>query len=112
MKTFGANRQHGRIGAYREGCRCEPCKFAGKESNRNRKRREAAQPKISVQPMKDGLPANFMHEHRAGIPRWETEGIPMFMADRICVKYGHHPWNIFGDEWYKDLWEKEETDAV
>jgi hypothetical protein len=112
MKTFSPNRQHGRIGAYREGCRCEPCKTVGKESNAKRKRRSTGQPTINVQPMKDNLPKVFLHDHRGPLVEWEKTGIPIFFADRICIKYGHHPWNIFGDEWYRDLWEQGETNAI
>lgn len=98
---------HGTLTGYtNKGCRCADCKAAGKQWRENR-RPKRVQRRLPVEPiiamLDDSNRRDFMH----GLKRFVDVGIPIFSADHWCCKLGYHPWMVYGDVWFEDIWEKE-----
>lgn len=100
---------HGLIATYASGCRCEPCRDALKRKNARRKR---AHPTLPTSFLVTHLPKDFTSRYKKSLATWEDKGIPVFTADTICVEYGLHPWTVFGDLWYQDVWNDMEKETV
>lgn len=96
-------RTHGTVSCYRNGgCRCDECRMAVRDIKRLQ-----AQPTLSVQPMIDKLPIDFRIRFRDSLINWQKNGIRLYRADKICIQYGYHPYEVYGDTWYEDIWNKE-----
>jgi hypothetical protein len=39
--------------------------------------------------------------------RYGERGVTIGFADRFCIGIGKHPWEVYGDLWFQDLWDKE-----
>jgi hypothetical protein len=52
------------------------------------------------------MPEDFFSTHKRAIEVWKEKGLSIFEADRICTKYGVHPFAVYGTYWYSDMWEK------
>ena len=37
------------------------------------------------------------------IAMWKQKGICVYWADFYCVKFGHHPYEVFGSAFYQDI---------
>jgi len=59
--------------------------------------------------MLDKLPVDFKIRFRDSMPRWIKCGIRLYRADKICIQYGYHPYEVYGDTWYEDIWNKEKN---
>lgn len=42
--------------------------------------------------------------------RFRSEGVPYLTGDKLAVAAGLHPWHVWGDLWWADLWVGEEYD--
>jgi hypothetical protein len=91
---------------YKLKCRCQECtdgiKKAIKDNNEKRKSRKAA--RLSILPLLEFLPKEFSFDYRRSISKWEQRGLTVYEADRICTKYGFHPFLVYGNAWYDDMW--------
>ncbi len=36
--------------------------------------------------------------------RFRSEGVPYLTGDKLAVAAGLHPWHVWGDLWWSDLW--------
>ena len=107
-KPKGRELPHG-VSRYRRlGCRCELCRAALRDAKR--KRRQANL--MPVQPLIDKFGDEFCRKHRDALKTWTVEGISLYVADRICCERGHHPYEIYGDEWFEKEWRKDEVETV
>ena len=109
-----ANRtlNHGTITGYTTfGCRCDACANAGREwrHQRNLKRRKARPPMLPVEPLFGLLDDSNRRETMKFLRRYINHGIPIYRADFWCCKFGVHPYMVYGDLYFKDLWEGEEA---
>ena len=96
--------KHGTTNTYdKYKCRCEPCKNAVSQRNFKRKRNMR---RLSIEPLIASLPPEFVESYRRGIETWRVSGLTVFEADRICTKYGIHPFTVYGTSWHSDLWTK------
>lgn len=50
----------------------------------------------------------FKSRHQVIFDKSRTQGLTIYQADRLCCEAGLHPWLVYGDLWFKDLWEKDE----
>lgn len=104
---------HGTITGYTtHGCRCEPCAEAGARWREKRKARYAAKPKppmLPVEPILAILDDYNRREITLVLKRSMARGISVYRADRICCKLGVHPWMVYGDLYFQDLWKQEEA---
>ena len=57
--------------------------------------------------MLEKLPHGFAKRYRGSMGNWKKNGIKLYTADAICVTYGYHPYEIYGDAWYEDIWKKD-----
>lgn len=62
--------------------------------------------RFPVEPLFDHMPAIFFERHARAIIAWEKKGLTPFEADRICTRYGIHPFAVYGTYWYSDMWTK------
>lgn len=94
--------KHG-FGKYKKDrCRCDVCVGANKmyQEKRRMKRREG---KIDATPLIDLL-YDKMETHSSLGKRfriWRLTGVDVYTADKICCELGYHPYEVFGDSWWK-----------
>lgn len=96
--------EHGLYAYGALGCRCEVCKKAMRRKNAARPSRKSTY--ITVQPLLDKFGDKFAKQHELSMPKWLEKGISHRAIDTICVKYGYHPYEIYGDLWFEDIWEQ------
>jgi hypothetical protein len=109
-------RPHGTRSRYAYGCRCIECRAAkaGYDRARYVRRREAAtevnwgivEPgRLSAKPLdiivrsREGYASAVLGVSGATWLEWKRIGIPWERADRVACKLGHHPIELFGDDW-------------
>jgi hypothetical protein len=97
--------EHGTRVAYdRYGCRCDLCREVIRKHNAGRDRKLS---RLPVENMLQKLSStDFPQRYSAGIKSWTIKGIDVFKADRICCEYGFHPYEIWGDDWFIDSWNR------
>lgn len=87
------------------GCRCEPCTKANTDAIRRRKQaKRARQLRLPVEPLLEHMPEEFFENHKRAIVAWGKKGLTVFEADKICTRYGIHPFYVYGTRWHSDLW--------
>lgn len=95
---------HGITGYQRYKCRCETCVTAARIS------RDRYRPRSSVFGVRlDGarfirrleLDGRFYERNMA--QRALKDGFSVYAADRWAVKYGYHPYEIWGDDFYQGV---------
>lgn len=91
---------------YQLGCRCEACVSAAAVV---RERHRASKVKLPVEPLLKLLSPQEVRSCQATLERYKQSGMTPYQADRICCKFGWHPWLVFGDLWFADLWLKMEV---
>jgi hypothetical protein len=89
------------INGYKNGCRCAECTYANKLRNRARREKQLRFP---VEPLIEHLPPEFASNHKDAIKAWATKGLTVFEVDRMCTKYGVHPYSVYGTYWHSDMW--------
>lgn len=96
--------EHGTVYASkRTGCQCESCKGALNKRNERRKPRRV---KLPVAPLISSLPEEAVARHKRAITAWiNAGGVPVYEADRMCIKYGIHPVSVYGTAWHGDMWD-------
>jgi hypothetical protein len=98
---------HGTINGYtRHACRCEHCAEAGRlwREKRKARARASAPPRLSVEPIYALLDDSNRREISNKLKRYKVKGIPIYNADFWCCKLGVHPWMVYGDAYFQDLW--------
>jgi len=93
--------EHGKASSYKSGCRCDECKNANRLKISERREKKL---KFPVQPLIDSLPEEFLLQHKKSIEAWRSKGLTIFEVDRMCTKYGIHPYTVYGAYWYSDMW--------
>lgn len=93
--------------AYVSGCRCDKCKATIKARNLKRGGRKRV-PKVPFDPIIEAMSLEMRGIHSNTVRANAGKEISIFMADRWCVKLGYHPWTIYGDLWFRDIWESNE----
>jgi hypothetical protein len=71
------------------------------------------QPRLSFEPLRHWLMQRLGHdafnrldvERKFGVPaqttlNWERQGVPLFNADRLLIRLGAHPSEVWGDEYW------------
>lgn len=102
--------------AYKRGtCRCDNCRAAYLERRKVwRKNYEARHFSVrngSSKLMLDVAPlVNYLTRtgeleqlNRVSLRRWLRDGISVYTADVMCIRFGVHPALVFGDVFYSDL---------
>ena len=102
--------KHGTITGYTNGgCRCVECAAMGAAWRAKRREREKKPPvpRLPVEPL---LPYFADHESRKVrhyLYRYQATGVTVFKVDELCCRLGLHPWMIYGDTFFQDVWEGE-----
>lgn len=99
--------EHGLFMYRNRGCRCNICKNAMRRVNGKRVR---INKQITVQPLIDKFGEPFVKRFEGSVPKWLAEGISHRAIDRICVGYGYHPYEVYGDLWFEDIWKQMEKE--
>lgn len=100
---------HGTITGYtRHACRCEHCAQAGRDWREKRKARRNAIPRLPVEMIYPHVKGADRRRQMAALQRYAKQGIPIYKADIWCCRLGLHPWFVFGDLYFQDLWEAEQ----
>jgi len=99
------NLRHGRLNTYkRDGCRCDICKEVGSKYNATRYR---PQFRLPIAPILECLDSSQNTKRVRLEQRYGERGVTIGFADRFCIGIGKHPWEVYGDLWFQDLWDKE-----
>lgn len=97
--------KHNRNTYLKYKCRCDICVADNSRYKRERKIALGGDSTIRLDAtpllmrlIKDGsLERVSRHVRR----RWIEKGIPIYRADEYCIKFGYHPANIFGMDFYQ-----------
>jgi len=92
--------------SYLRGCRCEACVAAAAVV---RERHRASKVKLPVEPLLKLLSPLEIQSCKGTLERYKEVGMTPYQADRMCCRFGWHPWLVFGDLWFADLWLKMEV---
>jgi hypothetical protein len=65
------------------------------------------QPRLPVEPIFNLLDSTNRRAIGDKLRRYRATGIPIYRADYWCCKLGLHPWLVYGDAYFQDLWEGE-----
>ncbi len=99
------NLRHGKLNTYkRDGCRCDLCKEVGSKYNATRYR---PQFRLPIAPILECLDSSQNTKRVRLEQRYGERGVTIGFADRFCISMGKHPWEVYGDLWFQDLWDKE-----
>lgn len=93
---------HGITGYQKYACRCETCVDAAKQVRaRHRPYSDNSKLRLSGQTFIDRLVKDERYYDRNMALRIIKEGLSVYAADRWAVKYGYHPYEIWGDAFYE-----------
>jgi hypothetical protein len=96
--------RHGTLTGYTTfKCKCDLCAAAGAQWRA--KRRKPKQPRLPVEPLYGLLHDGNRREMSHIFSRYLKNGIPLFRADYWCCRLGVHPYMVYGDAIWVDLWE-------
>jgi hypothetical protein len=99
------NLRHGKLNTYkRDGCRCDLCKEVGSKYNATRYR---PRPRLPLAPILACLDESKKTNKARLEKTYGETGVTIGWADRFCISMGKHPWEVYGDLWFQDLWDKE-----
>lgn len=99
---------HGTITGYTKyACRCVECAAAGaawrvKRRERNRK---PPVPRLPIEPLLPYFADRETRKIRHYMYRNREVGLTVFKVDELCCRLGLHPWMIYGDAFFQDVWE-------
>lgn len=101
---------HGIRGYTHNKCRCEVCDAAGAVWKAKRRKVKLPTRYLPVEPL-----LRFVdEEHRRAfghvVKRCRDKGMSVYLADKWCVKLGVHPWVVYGDAFFADIWEMDNAD--
>lgn len=96
---------HGIEAGYRKGCRCEPCQQGHRDYQY---RQYHAKPRLPFDPIVAFMSPEVRVARSKLIKAQTGKTISIFQADRLCCSLGFHPWQVYGDLYFQDLWEKNE----
>ncbi len=101
---------HGTITGYTTfKCKCELCAAAGAAWRAKRRKHHLPMRYLPIEPL---LPYVDDHHHRAFsevVRRCRKDGMNIYTADRWCITFGVHPWVVYGDAFFSDVWEGEQN---
>lgn len=93
---------HGITGYQTYKCRCEVCVTAARSiRERNRPRSDSSKLRLDGQVLIDRLVADERWFDRNMALRVLANGLNVYSADRYAVKFGYHPYEIWGDAFYE-----------
>lgn len=104
--------KHGRNGYVKHKCRCDECKTGNsvyrkqlRDSKPTSRFAESKIPRLSAQPLIDMLRrAERLNEiHPTMLKRWETKGLNIYWADTWAIRFGWHPVEIWGMDFYQGI---------
>jgi hypothetical protein len=95
--------KHNRNTYLKYKCRCEEC-VRDNSLYKLKRRREKTYPlrldgKVFVERLYKDNRTNAVG--RKSLDRWLKEGIELYSADRMCMKLGYHPVEIWGQAFYE-----------
>lgn len=93
-------RIHGRSTYLKYKCRCTICVEDAREYRRN------IRPTVLMldgEPLIDRLTRDgrITSIKTSATHKWKTRGLSVYLADRWAVKLGYHPYEIWGNEFYR-----------
>jgi hypothetical protein len=88
-------------------CRCELCKEAIAVYNKERARRKREVPHFPLQPVIDRMTKHQRGLHETLIKTSSDKSLSVYRIDRLCCSLGFHPYEVYGDLWYEDIWNSE-----
>ena len=101
---------HGMRGYKVHKCRCETCVggFMAYKARQSLKNRKAAIKHhiIDGKPLAElfkSLHGRLDTSQRRLVKRWTTVGISVYEADKYAVRFGYHPYEIFGESYFEGL---------
>ena len=102
--------EHG-MGMYRyRRCRCEICCAAMREERgRYGAKSDNSKLQLDATPLLEFLEKKeytSLYESNT-IKRWREKGINVYMADKVCLRFGVHPAEIFGSAFYEGCFGEE-----
>lgn len=97
---------HGTANGYNgHACRCDRCREAIRLKNQGRTRQQR---RLPVEPVMRFTDCEIRHKYFQTLKAGQERGWTIAQADRFCCRVlGLHPWVVYGDEWFADLWQKE-----
>lgn len=96
--------KHGRTGYLRHKCRCDICREANRLYRRQHRENQVKLelPKLPGAPLVRLLELDGQLEalNPAYKFRWLRYGLSVYSADVMAVKFGYHPYEVWGDDFY------------
>lgn len=96
---------HNRTMYVKYKCRCEVCVRANSLYKLKHRKTRTYPLRLDGQVFVDRLRADDRTEavSRKSVERWLKNGIELYAADRMCVKLGYHPVEIWGQAFYEGV---------
>jgi len=99
------------MGMYRyRKCRCEICSAAMRaERSKYRKKSDNSRLMLDFAPLEAwlGLRGYLFDMDNTRLIRWRERGIGVYTVDKICLRHGVHPAQIYGSAFYAGCFDEE-----
>lgn len=95
---------HGYSGYRDRKCRCDICREAARVVRaRYRPKSDNSNLQLDATPLLEFLEVKgYTSEFESNtIKRWREKGVNVYMADKVCLRFGVHPAEIFGSAFYQ-----------
>jgi hypothetical protein len=94
---------HGRNGYVKYKCRCDVCRKANSDYKKSRRPVATFALRLDGSVLVERLRADdrLNAVGKRSAQRWVHEGIDVYNADRMCIKLGYHPVEIWGQKFYE-----------
>lgn len=99
---------HGTITGYTTfKCRCVPCAAAGAAWREKRRKHKLPMRYLPIEPLMRFVDDENRRAFSHVVKRCKVKGLNVYAADKWCVQFGVHPWVVYGDAFFADIWEGE-----
>lgn len=88
----------------KHGCNCALCLEAVERYNEERARKKKEMPRFALQPIVDRMTREQKESHSGLIKANAGKSLTIYKIDRLCCSLGFHPYEVYGDLWYEDIW--------
>lgn len=59
--------------------------------------------RLSPEPLIRKLARDGRFVDKSTVCRWRRTGLDLFVADRLCCRFGYHPFEVYGTEFYQNI---------
>ena len=90
-----------------EKCRCDLCCARRRQYNKERnEQKKNNRIYLPPEPIWEVMTQEQRNNAPTFMSAYSKKGIPLYNADRWCIKLGLHPWSVYGDVWFEESWRR------